>query len=158
MLLTDVRIDETLWDEATPERRLELGQAVRDLLDEHRVGLAAPHVLRLRLDGADVVLETAPSDGGAPLCIVLPMSALGPHFQEYIGICRDLGRVSESTHSPRLEALDIAKRLSHDEAAETLVTLLAPLGADHATCRRLFTLLVTLHFDTTRLTLPHHRR
>ena len=158
MPLADVRIDETLWSRASPERRREWGQAARELVEEHRIADGAPLRLEIRLDGGDAVLEATTIDGERAATIAVPMSALRPHFQEYIAICRDLGRLGESQQSPRLEALDIAKRLSHDEAADTLVPLVAALGADHATCRRLFTLLVTLQFDTTRLALPHHRR
>ena len=81
-----------------------------------------------------------------------------PHFKEYIAICKEMGKLGEGTLSPRLEALDIAKRIAHDEAGETLRGLTRPLGLNHGGCRRLFTLLITLHFDTTRLLLPHHRR
>jgi uncharacterized protein (UPF0262 family) len=159
MPLADVRIDEALWSAASAERRAEWQQVVRDLLHEHRVdGGDGPLRLTIRLDGGDTILEAHPLADGAPsLVVTLPMKRLMPHFQEYFGICRDMGKVRESHASARLEALDIAKRLSHDEAADALVTLCRPLGADHATCRRLFTLLVCLHFDTSRLFLPHHR-
>ena len=52
----------------------------------------------------------------------------------------------------RLEALDMAKKLAHDSAARVLMDLCSPLFADHATARCLFSLLVSLHFDTGRMT------
>ena len=64
-------------------------------------------------------------------------------------------RMYMSTNSPRLEALDIAKRITHDEAGEAVAGLLGELKPDHATARRFFTLLVTLLHDTTRLVGPH---
>jgi uncharacterized protein (UPF0262 family) len=62
-----------------------------------------------------------------------------------------MAKLGVSANSPRLEALDIAKRITHDEAGETVLTLLGALKPDHGTARRFFTLLVTLLYDTTRL-------
>ncbi|MSP62862.1 MAG: hypothetical protein EXR72_21525 [Myxococcales bacterium] len=160
MPLAEIRIDEALWSAATPERRIEWRQALHDLLEEHVLAeRSAPLHLNVRVaPHGHTLLEARTSDGVDVARVDLPGAALAPHFKEYFDICRDMGKLRESAHSPRLEALDIAKRIAHDEAAETLVDLCRPLGPDHATCRRLFTLLVTLHFDTTRLLLPHHRR
>jgi uncharacterized protein (UPF0262 family) len=158
MPLADVRIDESVWEAASPERRREWRQALAELLEEHTVGEPAPLNVLVRLSSTGTLLDATTSDGQPYAQIDLPMSRLAPHFQEYFDICRDMGKLGEGTHSPRLEALDIAKRIAHDEAAETLLELCKPLKPDHSTCRRLFTLLITLHFDTTRLLLPHHRR
>ena len=70
----------------------------------------------------------------------------------------EMGKLVASPNSPRLEALDIAKRITHDEAGEAVLGLLGPLAPDHATARRFFTLLVTLLYDTTRLGVAHPRR
>jgi uncharacterized protein (UPF0262 family) len=110
------------------------------------------------MDDGATIIDARAEDGSPFATLELPMARLAPHFKEYFDICREMGRLGVNSQSPRLEALDIAKRLTHDEAAETLLALCKPLAPDHATCRRLFTLLVTLHFDTTRLLLPHHRR
>ncbi len=158
MPLADIRIDDATWEAATPERRHEWRQALTELLEEHRIEAAEPLKLLVSVAGGNVVLDAHTLDGKPWTRIELPFQSLSPHFQEYFDICRDMGKLGEGSQSPRLEALDIAKRIAHDEAAETLQRLCSPLRPDHATCRRLFTLLVTLHFDTTRLLLPHHRR
>jgi uncharacterized protein (UPF0262 family) len=71
-------------------------------------------------------------------------------------VCVEMGKLGEGAASPKLEALDIAKRLVHDEAGETMRALLRTVRPDHATARRLFTLIVTLLYDTTRLAAPPH--
>jgi len=76
---------------------------------------------------------------------------LRPLMAEYMETIVEMSKLVTSPNSPRLEALDIAKRITHDEAGETVVSLLGPLAPDHATARRFFTLLVTLLHDTTRL-------
>ena len=73
---------------------------------------------------------------------------------EYMETIGEMAKLGVSQNSPRLEALDIAKRITHDEAGETVVSLLGALKPDHATARRFFTLLVTLLYDTTRLGHP----
>lgn len=158
MPLADIRIDESVWASATPERRREWRQALADLLAEHTVGESAPLNLLVRLSAGGTLLDATTADGRPFARIDLPMAKLQPHFDEYVDICRNMTRLGEGSHSPRLEALDIAKRIAHDEAATTLSALCQPLKPDHATCRRLFTLLLTLHVDTTRLLLPTHRR
>jgi uncharacterized protein (UPF0262 family) len=158
MPLADIRIDDATWDAASPERRREWRQALGELLEEHVIEAPEPLHLTVTVEQGFVVLDARTAAGAPYTTVKLPFERLSPHLKEYFDICRDMGKLTESAHSPRLEALDIAKRIAHDEAAETLLELCRPLKPDHATCRRLFTLLVTLHFDTTRLLLPHHRR
>jgi hypothetical protein len=52
----------------------------------------------------------------------------------------------------------MAKKVTHDDAGRKLQRLCRPLGADHDTCRRLFSLLLALRVDTTRLTGIHGHR
>ncbi len=157
MPLAEIRIDDATWEAATPVRRDEWRTALKELLEEQHVEAAEPLRLLVTVSGGNVVLDCQMLDGQPYTRIELPFQTLSPHFKEYFDICKDMGKLGEGVKSPRLEALDIAKRIAHDEAAELLLHLCSPLQPDHATCRRLFTLLVTLHFDTTRLLLPHHR-
>lgn len=168
MPLADIRIDDALWEQGSPARRYEWRQALTDLLTDQQVteplvtdhrAAAEPLTLHVALDGGgETVLAAATRDGLPFARIVVPRAEIGPYFKDYLAICKEMGKLGEGSNSPRLEALDIAKRIAHDEAGEALCALTRPLGLDHASCRRLFTLLVTLHFDTTRLLLPHHRR
>jgi uncharacterized protein (UPF0262 family) len=156
--LDEILIDDATWDGASRERRHEWRLALDELLEEHRfdepLDGGAPLRMLVTVDeGRTVSLDVRRTDGHALARIDLPVDAIGAQLQEYVDICREMGKAGQSEVSPRLEALDIAKRLTHDEAAETLQALCRPLRPDHATCRRLFTLLVTLHYDTTRL---HH--
>ena len=53
----------------------------------------------------------------------------------------------------------MAKKVTHDKAGRALKRHLRDLRMDHPTARRLFTLLVSLRVDTTRLTGVYgHRR
>ncbi len=58
----------------------------------------------------------------------LPLEALRPLMSEYMDTIVEMSKLVASTNSPRLEALDIAKRLSHDEGGDTVVSLLGALA------------------------------
>lgn len=158
--LTEALIDDATWSAAGRDRRREWRVALDELLGDHLFGIEGEPQLRMLVSAAQashISLDLRTADGRELVHVELPLEVLGGHLQEYLDICREMGKLGVGENSPRLEALDIAKRIAHDEAAETIQRLCASLRPDHGTCRRLFSLIVALHFDTTRLLLPHHR-
>ncbi len=177
--LAELRIDEATWSAGSPERRHEWRLAVSEVVQEGVFELASGVQAQGKLkgelsfhgdgDGARVRFEVSVEDEGEharhhaeahPSRAIardeLPLAQLRPLADEYMRVCVEMGRLGEGAGSPKLEALDIAKRLVHDEAGETVRALLRGFRPDHATARRLFTLLVTLLYDTTRLAAPPH--
>jgi uncharacterized protein (UPF0262 family) len=150
--LREILIDDATWSRGTPARKSEWRLAIREVLEEGRFNLPGdgPMEALLTVDPHHVRLEARAGGHGVAEAL-LPIEELRPHLSEYMNICLELSKLGVGSASPRLEALDIAKRLTHDEAAETVRRLCAPLGPDPGTARRLFTLLVTLLYDTTRL-------
>ena len=59
--------------------------------------------------------------------------------------------LDEGSHSARLEALDMGKKVTHDRAARSIFERCGAIVPDHAAARRLFSLLTSLKFDTTKL-------
>jgi uncharacterized protein (UPF0262 family) len=158
--LSELRIDETTWAAGSIARRHEWRVAISEVVIEGRFEAPADETgaLRgmLRLDGdRDVTLEVHGADGLVDVRR-LPVDELRPLMDEYMQICEQMGKGGVGANSPKLEALDIAKRLTHDEAGEALRAALPVVQPDHSTARRLFTLLVTLLYDTTRLAAPPH--
>ena len=155
--LLQIRIDEATWSQGSPDRRHEWRLAINEILEEgwydgEAEGLEA-HVL---IGSGKVRFELR--RGAEPVAThELPLGELQPFIDEYINTCREMTKLGVGTNSPRLEALDIAKRLTHDEAGELVARTLSSLKPDHATGRRIFTLLVTLFHDTTKLAAPPHR-
>ena len=80
----------------------------------------------------------------------IPVQSLRPLMAEYMDIIQKMARLQNGQNSPQLEALDIAKRITHDEAGELVQSMLPSIRPTHGTARRIFTLLVTLFHDTTR--------
>lgn len=75
-------------------------------------------------------------------------------FDEYLEVVGQLGKSDEDGFS-RMDALDMAKKVTHDRAGRVLKRSLRPLEADHEVARRVFSLLFALSHDTTALEGAH---
>ncbi len=160
MGLRDVRIDEATWARVSEARRREWRAAIEELLEPGRAAFR-PEARRLEVDVSEQAIGLRLLDGaGEPLEQVrVPHDALADLVTEYVDIVRQIAKDDASGGLARLEALDMAKKVVHDRAAGTLLSACAGFGMDHATARRLFTLLLALRVDTTRLVGVHgHRR
>jgi uncharacterized protein (UPF0262 family) len=158
--LTGLRLDEATWSAGSGARKNEWRVAIAEVVQEGRFEAASDgkYEALLTLAGDRARLECAGDVASHPLApLDLPIRELKPLMDEYMQICAEMSKLGVSANSPRLEALDIAKRITHDEAGESLRAAMRALKPDHATARRLFTLLVTLYHDTTRLAAPPHK-
>jgi uncharacterized protein (UPF0262 family) len=154
--LTELLIDDATWSAGSTLRRREWRSAIDELLHEGRFALPDGDARAMvTLAPTQVLFEVRGSDGHVVTQQALPLATLRPLMAEYMEVISEMSKLKLSANSPRLEALDIAKRLTHDEAGETVVTLLGALKPDHGTGRRFFTLLVTLLHDTTKLGSAH---
>jgi uncharacterized protein (UPF0262 family) len=161
-----LRIDEHTWAGGTPQRRHEWRVCLDELIHEGRFewggppaeGLEAPLSGLFTLTPSRVLFHVSTADGAPLVEHALPLRQVEPLMEEYLSTCREMSKLGVGSRSPRLEALDIAKRLTHDEAGELMVSLLPTLKPDHGTGRRIFTLLVTLYHDTSKLGAQPHLR
>jgi uncharacterized protein (UPF0262 family) len=155
-VLVEIRIHEPVWEATARERRREWRQLIVEMLEQQvSDGSAASRLVITpsAVDGTILGFETL--GGVTESTLVLPFDALKPHFREYCDICHRMGMLDEGSHSARLEALDMGKKLAHDRAARALLGLCAPRLSDHATARCFFSLLVSLHVDTTKMLNGH---
>lgn len=147
-VLIDVRIDDSLWDKTDEGRRREWRLLITELIEHQPAVGPDKALLRIRPAGAEgtfLVLE--PTDGTPPTEVLVSNEALAPHFRAYLDVCRQMQMLDEGSHSARLEALDMGKRVMHDRAATSLLERCRSIIPDHATARRLFSLLTSLEFD-----------
>lgn len=151
--------DDDLWKRTDPLRRAEWQAIVRDMLadPELRFDVEAD-TLRVAVDGSTTRLTLSRDD--APVATAaIPAADTRDVIESYIDVVRQIEKADQGLGSARIEALDMAKKLVHDDGARALVGHCATVGADHVTCRHLFTLLVALRVDTTPLAgLRGHRR
>ena len=153
--LTELLIDDATWNRGSTARRHEWRLAINEILQEGRFELppaAAEGAKALVTVGPTKIWFEVRAPGGvSAVQRELPLAVLRPLIDDYLETIVEMSKLVTSANSPRLEALDIAKRITHDEAGETVVAMLGALKPDHPTARRFFTLLVTLLHDTTRL-------
>ncbi|MEM1414537.1 MAG: UPF0262 family protein [Myxococcota bacterium] len=158
MGLERVEIDAPGLEGASEARRLEWDAIVREM--------TTPGEMTVR-EGADalrvVVTQQAlhvalEGPTGRLAEVEVPQKRLGVLVNEYVDVVRQIAS-PDGQGVARLEALDMAKKVTHDKAGRFLQATLAGFGLDHPSARRLFTLLMALKVDTTRLVGVHgHRR
>ena len=146
-------IDDVTWGCATRLRRTEWQQTITEFVDEAVFTATKEDRLRayVTVHKEGLAVDLHDSGGRQVGRLELPQHLIAPVFREYMDIIREMLRCGNGANSPKLEALDIAKKLSHDDAAELLQRHFRDVVPDHNTARRLFTLLVVLTHDTTRL-------
>ncbi len=152
MAIAEIRIDESLWSSASEIRRQEWRTLIADLLDEGPLAPSSPaRRMVVRSDTGKIVLELV-----GDRHIEIHEAILGAHFDEYLAIIRKM--VEEDVPAPRLEALDMAKKVVHDRAGNAIAQHAGHLGERLEAFRRLFSLLVALRVDTTKLPAAHRHR
>jgi uncharacterized protein (UPF0262 family) len=157
--LAEVSIDERMAREASDARRLEWITLVRELVaaceGSPREDAHALHITRLERAFGLSLLDEA----GEELAFVsVTFEALAEHMDEYVDIVRQISREDASLGVLRLEALDMAKKVVHDRAGRMLRKACREMKLDLEASRRLFSLLVSLRIDTTRLVGIHGHR
>ncbi|MCS6799292.1 MAG: UPF0262 family protein [Myxococcota bacterium] len=149
----EVCIDEETWRSVDEARRRECQLAIQELLD---VGVEGwPQRARrlcVSVTEQGCVMSWRDADGrDVHPALVVPRDVLAPHVQAYVDVIRAMERAEEGHGSARLEALDMAKKLAHDDGARALAQCITDSALPLESCRKLFSLLFVLLVDTTRL-------
>lgn len=151
--LTDVTLDDASIREASPEVEIEKRTAIHDLLldnaftpvvdGEERDGA---YTLHIGLGAGQLVLDI--TDGtNAAVRHSLSLTPLKRVMRDYFLIHESYTRAAAEMSPAQLEAIDMGRRGAHDEGAEIVqARLKGKIAIDHATARRLFTLVCALHW------------
>lgn len=155
-MITRIDLHPELVRAASPARADEWRLSIHALVDDATLdgGESVSLFVDVEPDG---LLFVWLRDGSAVARTAIPAQAMRRHLDEYESVCRMMNALDEGVGGQRLEALDMAKKLAHDDAARTLRALCAPIQPDHPTSRRLFTLVFALLVDTTKLHAAHRR-
>jgi uncharacterized protein (UPF0262 family) len=160
-VLVALEVDDKTWESGTPTRQAEWRLCLDEVLSEGMFADGPGDPVHKGQRGIITLLPTAIEivlrDGGATILAThrIPVHALRPLMAEYMDTIQKMARLPHGQNSPQLEALDIAKRITHDEAGELVKSMLPSIRPTHGTARRIFTLLVTLFHDTTRIAVAH---
>jgi hypothetical protein len=143
-----VRIRETVWESAQPLRQREWKELIRDLMAGKPLFELREGTMWIAREEERIALNFDDATDAS-----IELKGLRAMLDEYIDVIHKL--MDENASPPRVEALDMAKKVVHDSAAKKLSELLPDLTSDLEARRRLFSLIVALVFDTTKLSVAH---
>ncbi len=155
MPLHAVVIGERTLARGSEAQHVEWDANVRELLS--KAGSQAEDVATLHVSMTEqqFLLDFRDEDDSELVTIIIPHELLSEHITEYIDIVR---QIADADGVNQMEALDMAKKVTHDRAGRVLKRELRDVGFDLEASRRLFTLLLSLRVDTTRLVGIHGHR
>ncbi len=155
MALNAVHIDERTLQRGSEAQRVEWDAIVRELLSRAKSNIEEAASLEVSVTEQGFVIAFQTDQEQVLGTSVIPHQLLSEHITEYIDIVR---QIADADSLNQMEALDMAKKVTHDRAGRVLKRELRDFGFDLETSRRLFTLLLSLRVDTTRIVGIHGHR
>lgn len=149
-------LDDATLQRGSEAQRTEWETNIRELLAEASCELEEDATLRIAVGEQQFSLSFEQTEGGSLGVVRVDYALLSELVTDYLDIVRQMTTAGSLN---QMEALDMAKKVTHDKAGRLLKRQLRELGFDLDTSRRLFTLLLSLKVDTTRLPgVSAHRR
>lgn len=135
----------------TPAIQQELDVAMHDLAEDNAfrpVGSAqGPFVLGIGMAGRLLAMEVSDAEGETVQSLQLSLSPLRTVIKDYFAICESYFDAVKRLPPDRIEAIDMGRRGIHEEGARLLAERLeGRVETDHATARRLFTVICALQY------------
>jgi uncharacterized protein (UPF0262 family) len=147
--IIDIELDERTIIRRSEDIERERQVAIFDLLEANSfqpVGHDGPFRIRLRIEENRLAIELKDETGRALDTVRLGLARFKRPVRDYFAICDSYFKAVRSDSPKGLEAIDMARRGLHNEAAELLQECLkGKIEMDFDTARRLFTLLCVLH-------------
>ena len=151
----DQRIAAITLDEHTVVRRNddiehERATAIADLLEDNSFapasGQRGPFNIHLAIEENRLNLGIRSTSDGSTEAIVLPLGPFRRIVKDYFIVCESYYEAVRGGRLGQVEAIDMGRRGLHNEGSTLLMERLADkVSIDHATARRLFTLICVLH-------------
>lgn len=140
--------------ELDPKRRISSAQeheravAIFDLLDENHFKLvktAGPYHLYLRTDQRHIHFDIRNSQDEVLTNFFMALGPLRRIMRDYFQVCDSYYDAIRTKSPSQIQAIDMGRRALHNEGSEVLQERLSSHAElDHATARRLFTLVCVL--------------
>jgi uncharacterized protein (UPF0262 family) len=148
--LTAITLDERTVVHRTRQIEQEREIAIYDLLEANSFRLigsdGGPYRLVLGLEENRLVFDVHLEDDGAHGKVMLSLTPFRRVIKDYFLICDSYFKAIRNAPPSQIEALDMARRASHNEGSELLKErLTGKIEVDFDTARRLFTLICVLH-------------
>jgi len=149
--LFDVRLDDASLAATTTDAEHDRRVAIFDLLEKNHFVLEGidegPYALTIAVqEQRRLTLDISDRQGQPIRAVILALSSFRQIVKDYFMICDSYYEAIRKASPGQIEAIDMARRGLHNEAAELLQERLAgKIKVDHDTARRLFTLICALH-------------
>lgn len=149
--LIEVTIDEDSLAPASADAAHERRVAAYDLLEAnqfHPIGHdGGPYRLHIGLKQSRLAFAVSDEAGREVVTHLLSLTPLRRLVNDYFLICDSHYAAIKSAAPSQIEAIDMGRRGLHNDAARVLMERLSgKIEMDFATARRLFTLIVALHW------------
>jgi uncharacterized protein (UPF0262 family) len=147
--IIDIQLDERTIIWRNPDVEQERRIAIFDLLEANHfdaAGQEGPFRILLRVEDNRLAIDLKDEEGEPLETIRLGLARFRRPIRDYFAICESYFRAVRSDNPKGMEAIDMARRALHNEAAELLIECLdGRIALDFDTARRLFTLICVLH-------------
>jgi uncharacterized protein (UPF0262 family) len=158
--ILDIELDERSILTRNPDIEQERRIAIFDLLEANHFdadGHDGPFRVKLRVEENRLAIDLMNEAGEALDTIRMGLGRLRRPIRDYFAICESYFKAVRSPSPRGIEAIDMARRGLHNEAAETLIECLADkVSMDFDTARRLFTLICVLHIKQSTTAVDSH--
>lgn len=152
--IIDIALDEKtiVWRNADVEQERRI--AIYDLIEEnsfapcrvHEDGYAGPYKVSLSVAEGRLVLDIRRADDSLLETLILGLASFRRPIKDYFAICESYFQAIRQATPQQIETVDMARRATHNDAAELLMAKLdGKITVDFDTARRLFTLICVLH-------------
>ncbi|MEI6986501.1 MAG: UPF0262 family protein [Rhodospirillaceae bacterium] len=146
-----IKLDERTVVRRKPEVEHERAVAIFDLLEENFFEPVdfteqGPFNLHLSAEEGRLIFDVRTQDGQELTRIPLPLTPFRSIVRDYFMVCESYYAAIKRSTTAQIEALDMGRRGLHNDGSTLLQERLAgKITIDHATSRRLFTLVCVLH-------------
>ena len=158
--IIDIELDERSILKRNADIEQERRIAIFDLLERNHFavqGHEGPYRVRLRVEEGRLAIELLGEDDLAADTVRMGLARFRRPIRDYFQICDSYFRAVRSDGAKGIEAIDMARRGLHNEAAELLQESLAgKVEMDFDTARRLFTLICVLHIKQSTTAVDSH--
>lgn len=148
--LVAVALDERTVVHRTRQIEQECEIAIYDLIEDNSFAPAGspggPYRLSLAVEENRLVFDIRLEDDSAHGKVMLSLTPFRSVIRDYFLICDSYFKAIRNAPQSQIEALDMARRVSHNEGSTLLQDRLkGKIEVDFDTARRLFTLICVLH-------------
>ena len=150
--ISDFRIDETTWKSGSNGRRAEWKVLLADIVEDGEFEEAVSERYLLVTPTTDaVLLEALDEEGYVKHATRFDAELLAESIKEYASIIRRLDSSGDHYDTARYQAIDMAKKVVHDRAADILSRAMGDIATHEKTLRLVFSLLFSLRVDTSKM-------